>query len=248
MSEPAPWSSMMMVRAAPRPPRSRAVGLALAGVAIAALVFALFADRWLEGDAARLTVSLHDKGYVWGPEHDVRIGLRSMTVCPGARCDSLGYGSLPAAWPEALLGADGGLGGGTAIEAIAEQIDVATPASREEAAVVAGEMFHWSGAFIPMARTVLIALVIAVICLALSAGLVAAGKRGRFPIYPTTPAVMALAVALVAGCILVAHSPGPSGYVGIGPCYWAFGVGVVTGVLAAIWLSPHLHPKDEDWS
>jgi hypothetical protein len=248
MSEPTPWSSMMMVRAAPRPARSRAVGLALAGVAIAALVFALLADRWLEGDDAQLTASFRDKGYVWGPEHDVRIGLRSMTVCPGAQCASLGYAGLPAAWPEALLGAHGRSGGGTAIDAIIDDIDAVTPASRDEIAVVVGEMFHWSGAFIPMARTVLIALVIAVICLALSAALVAAGKRGRFPIYPTTPAVMALAVALVAGCIMVAHSPGPSGYVGIGPCYWALGVGVVTGILASIWLSPHLHPKDDDWS
>lgn len=60
---------------------------------------------------------------------------------------------------------------------------------------------------------------------------------------PTTVALLAMFVALIAGCVFVATKPGGVGAVGVGWGFWAFGVAVITGMTGTIMIGKQLGPK-----
>jgi len=71
----------------------------------------------------------------------------------------------------------------------------------------------------------------------------------KFPMAPTTLALLAMTVALITGCVFVATKPGGVGTVGVGWGFWAFAVAVITGMLGAIMTAKGLAAKatDAEW-
>ncbi|HPH66762.1 MAG TPA: hypothetical protein PLF40_13485 [Kofleriaceae bacterium] len=71
----------------------------------------------------------------------------------------------------------------------------------------------------------------------------------KFPMAPTTLALLAMTVALITGCVFVATKPGGVGAVGVGWGFWAFAVAIITGMLGAIMIAKGLAAKaaDAEW-
>lgn len=90
----------------------------------------------------------------------------------------------------------------------------------------------------------LIALAIAALLTA--AGFAWAHKRIGWPVMPTTIAFLGVALALVTGCLFAALKPGPPGYIGVGPGFAAFGLGVLFGLWSSVMLARLVRPADPD--
>lgn len=113
-------------------------------------------------------------------------------------------------------------------------------------AVQAGDELRVSGVWTTLGWITLGCAALAALSLLVGAGLVLAKKRIMWPIMPTTTAILGVAVGLITGCVFVATKPGPPGYVGVHLGFWAFGAGVVLGIVAALMLNKLLRPYDPD--
>ena len=101
------------------------------------------------------------------------------------------------------------------------------------------------GAFVTAGWVASIALWLAAAALVLSAGLALAGRFVFRPIAPTSVALLAIAVALIAGCLFVALAPGRPVF-GIAYGFFVFGGGVVGGLASSIMLG-RLRPHEPEW-
>ena len=181
--------------AAPAKRPNRIVALAIAVAAIACLGFAAFTDRWLEG-----------------PQVDVHFGLRTMTRCAGAQCESIGNGEFVSAM--------------RGLEGVGEH---AAPS-----------------VFAPAGWVTFVACLFAIAGLLAAVALAAARKRPTLPVTPTTIALLAIMLALVAGCVFVATNPDPVGLIGVSLSFYAFGAGCILGMLGAQMLAKVNRPLDPD--
>ena len=103
-----------------------------------------------------------------------------------------------------------------------------------------------SSAFAPVGLIAFVVCFVAAGGLVAGAALVLARKRPELPIAPTTIAILAIMVALVTGCVFVATKPGPTGFVGVGLGFWAFGIGNVLGIAGAQLTAKAIRPRDPD--
>jgi len=113
------------------------------------------------------------------------------------------------------------------------------------AAFLRGYAGHVSGAFTAAGWVTSIALWIAAAALALSAGLALARRFVYRPIAPTSLALLAVAVALIAGCVFVATAPGRPVF-GIAYGFFVFGGAVIGGLVSSILLG-RMRPHEPEW-
>jgi hypothetical protein len=105
-----------------------------------------------------------------------------------------------------------------------------------------------SGAFVPMGWTTFIVALLAAFGLAAAAVYGGLERAPRWPIAPTTIALLGVMIGLITGCVFVATKPGPAGMVGVGLSFWIFGVGCVMGVAGAQLIAKLNRPPDEEWT
>jgi hypothetical protein len=103
-----------------------------------------------------------------------------------------------------------------------------------------------SAAFAPAGLATFGLLAVASAALTISVLLAIAGIRRSPPVAPTTVALLALTLGLIAGCIFVATKPGAVGWVGVGLGFWVFGGSTVLGISAAQLLARVNRPPDPD--
>jgi hypothetical protein len=103
-----------------------------------------------------------------------------------------------------------------------------------------------SSAFAPMGWATLVASLLAALGLVGAAALAFANKRPDLPMTPTTIALLGIMIGLITGCVFVATKPGPTGFVGVGLSFWAFGIGAVGGIAGAQILAKVNRPEDPD--
>jgi hypothetical protein len=246
----------------PKKPEHRTLAIALAYVAVAALVFAAFTNRWLYAGATQLQIRDGDLVIPVGGHgvHEVGFGLRTMFECKQGDCEALTNRELLDHWVVAELSARYVLGetvgddltaaGGDPHALDAQRVAITDPIhpDRELQRLLTYEKQAYvsSSTFVTFGWITLIALVIAAISLATAATLVVAKKRVALPIMPTTTALLGVGVALITGCLFVATKPGPPGYVGVGISFFAFGAGVILGLWSTLYLNKLLRPADPD--
>ena len=100
--------------------------------------------------------------------------------------------------------------------------------------------------FAPTGWVTFVACLLAIAGLLAAAALAAARKRPTLPITPTTIALLALMVALVAGCVFVATNPDPVGVIGLSYSFYVFGAGCLLGIVGAQLLAKVNRPPDPD--
>jgi hypothetical protein len=105
---------------------------------------------------------------------------------------------------------------------------------------------YTSGAFEPMGWATFVEIFVAIAGLAAAAVIAAARKQPQLPIAPSTVAFIVTALALITACIFVATKPGGSTFVAVGPSFWVFGGGVITGIVASQLLARVNRPDDPD--
>jgi hypothetical protein len=105
-----------------------------------------------------------------------------------------------------------------------------------------------SSAFVPMGWTTFIVALLGALGLVAAAAYGALKRAPRWPIAPTTIALLGVMIGLITGCVFVATKPGPAGMVGVGLSFWIFGVGCVMGIAGAQLLAKVNRPPDEDWT
>lgn len=217
-----------MTDRAKKPPDNRWLAVILAIAAACALGYAAFSKQWLYNPR---TTGHEEVGF--GP-------LGSSTCIDhgedagGKQCMTMTLSEHAALWKRELA-------------EIRENAKRSPGDLQVQAfAAQAAEQLKMSSAFVPFAWITLIACGIAALSLIIAAGLVAGGRHVQWPIMPTTTAILALAVALITGCIFVALKPGPAGYVGVNNGFFAYGGGTIVGIAAALMLNKLLRPRDEE--
>lgn len=256
----------------PAKPERRAVALIVAGLAVVALAFACFSSTWLY--AERTQLQLHEDNKLpltIGPVHEAAFSLRGFETCitrDGATsCESMSNAELLEAWRREVLAARF-----VAQEPVLDEVRATFDEKRYRELVArrtlaAGSPDSTSNELLAMAQRDLLiakrvyatssvfpvlgwitfaACLIAVLSLAAATLIVIAKKRVRLPVMPTTTALLGVLVALGAGCVYVAVKPGPPGYVGVGPGFFVFGVGVVLGLYSSLVLDKLMRPHDPD--
>ena len=199
----------------------RIVALVLSGIAILTLGYAALSKRWLYNPRT-MDLSL-----------ELGFGLRGNFQCEHEeppRCRDLTNGELVAEWR-------------AEVERVRERMrdDPNNPTG----AMIA-EQLRTSGGFAPAGWIAFAACGITILSLLVSAALVAARKRPHLPISPTTTALLGTIAALVAGCVFIALKPGPVGLVGINFGFYAFALGVLAAMAAALMSNQLLRPPDVD--
>jgi hypothetical protein len=205
------------------PPDRKLVAVLLAVVAAAALAYSCIATTWLYNPRNK-------------QHFEVGYGLTQMFECEltSHECRAMSNSAFAAEWAKQL-------------EEIRERAkkDPADPMT-QSFAVQAAEELKVSGVWTTLGWITLVCAALAALSLLTCAGLVLAKKRVMWPIMPTTTAILGIAIGLITGCVFVATKPGPPGYVGVHLGFWAFGAGVITGIVAALMLNKLLRPYDPD--
>lgn len=171
----------------------------------------------------------------WG--EDVHIGLRSFTRCKQERCVSITNPVL--------------------MDVLDHDIELIKQKNRELPAGRQLTVPHppWHG-FPVVGMITFVASLIAAAGLTTGAVLALARQRRALPIMPTTVAVLALAIAIICGCIFVATKPEIFNYesllaphapledIIVGWSFILFGGGAVTGLAAVFPLNRQIRPID----
>ena len=197
------------------------VAVVLAIVAAAGMAYACIAQSWLHNPRTKQQLT-------------VGFGLLSNYECQGEECTRMSNRELVAAWQKQL--AD--------VRERAKQ-DAADPQTQAFVAQAMQEL-KVTSAFPTLGYVTLGCAALAALSLLACAGLVLAKKRVAWPIMPTTTAILGIAVGLITGCVFVALKPGPPGYVGVHLGFFAFGAGVIVGIIAALMMNKLLRPHDPD--
>lgn len=207
-----------------KPPDRRILGIILALVAACALGYACVAKAWLYNPRNKALM-------------EVGFGLVSNFECEtegSSDCRKITNSDLVEEW-------------GKQLEKIKKEAkDSPSDLSVVAFAAKAEEELRAPPAFPILGWITLVTCGIGAVSLLACALLALAKKRVHWPIMPTTTAILGIAIGLVTGCVFVAMKPGPPGYVGVSLGFWAFGVGVVVGVAAALMINKHLRPLDDD--
>lgn len=248
----------------PMPP---IVVIILGSVAALALGFSLFSHSWLYADATQLQYR-DDSGmmYTQGRVHEMAMGLRSLERCSsdGKVCEAMGHGTLLDDWDRelirarfmadepvedearSLLGEDEL----TTLKARRASDRAGDPARSLELAqkqlIIAKRVYTSSGTWQTFGLITWIAVLLATLSLITAVAIVAAKRRVRLPVMPTTTALLGVLIALITGCLFVATKPGPAGYVGVGLGFFLFGAGVVLGLWSSLALNKLMRPHDPD--
>ncbi|MBA3503055.1 MAG: hypothetical protein H0T65_22020, partial [Deltaproteobacteria bacterium] len=207
-----------------KPSDNRVIAIIVCLAAAAALAYACIATSWLYNPRNK-------------QHFEVGFGLTRMFECEvadGGECKSSSNAAFESEW-KALL-AD--------IRERAKKDPADTQA--QEFAVGAAKELRVSGAWTTLGWITLGCAALAALSLLACVALVLAKKRIAWPILPTTTAILGLAIGLVTGCVFVALKPGPPGYVGVHLGFFAFGAGVLTGLLGALMMNKLLRPHDPD--
>jgi hypothetical protein len=217
---------------------ARVLFTVLALVAAGALAFGLITQRWLVVDKQQLQVELGSNYLSWGPRHDLRVGLRSMTICFRDRtCTEIQNTDTPVAWQRALVMHDRAPSTESLYDLVAAELGMISNLDTDRAQTLARELLASSTGFAVWGWITFVGCALGLVSLVLTALIATTGKRIAWPVMPTTTAVLGLAVALICGCVFVVTRPGPGAYTTVEAGFWALGVGVVGGVVAAIKLS-----------
>ena len=204
-----------------KPADSKLFAVLLAAVAAGALVYACYAT-WLYNPRNK-------------QHFEVGFGLTSMFECELAgECRAMSNSTFAAEWKQQLA----------EIRKRAKE-DPADPQT-QAFAIQAQTELKVSPAWTTLGWITIGCAMLGALSLFASAVLVLAGRRIRWPIMPTTTAILGIAIGLITGCVFVATKPGPPGYVGVGLGFWVFGAGVVVGIGAALMLNKLLRPHDPD--
>ena len=212
---------------ATKKPDHKVLGLALALVAAAAFTYACVVSTWLYNPRNKVF-------------YEVGFGLTSTFECApsidGAKgpCRSMSNRALVDTWHEQLA-------------EIRERVkDDQADLQNQVFVAQAADELRASNAFPALGWITLVCAALAALSLFTCVALVLAKKRVAWPIMPTTTAILGIAVGLIVGCVFVALKPGPPGYVGVGMGFWAFGIGVIAGIVSTLMLNKLLRPHDPD--
>lgn len=205
------------------------VALTLAIAAAAALVYACVAQSWLYNPRTK-------------QHFEVGFGLLSNFECEldpsdaaaKGECRAMSNSELVASWQKQLA----------EVRERAKE-DPADP-TLQAFVMKATDELKVSGAWPALGYITLGCAALAALSLLVCAGLVLAKKHVAWPIMPTTTAILGTGIGLIVGCIFVALKPGPSGYVGVHLGFFAFGAGVLAGLVAALMMNKLLRPHDPD--
>jgi hypothetical protein len=241
----------------------RELALILAFVSAAALVFAAFSQQWLHAERTQLQSRNGELVIVVGGIHEVGFGLRSRFLCePDGPCNTMTNAELMELAQQVDLRTRFMLH-----EPVDDELKQADPAGyaaavhdrdeldspdnvghdREVAELTATKhVSKFTSAFWVFGWVTLVAISIAALSLVLACVMVLAKREFVWPVMPSTTALLAIAVALISGCVFAALKPGPAGYVGVGIGFLAFGIGVVSGLWSSVMLAKLLRPADPD--
>ncbi len=103
-----------------------------------------------------------------------------------------------------------------------------------------------SGAFAPMGWVTFGLALVAGLALLWGAFVVYQNKRPELPISPASISLLSLMVVMITACVFVATKPGGPGFVGVSIGFWAFGAGLVCGIIAAQLIAKLIRPVDPD--
>lgn len=103
-----------------------------------------------------------------------------------------------------------------------------------------------SGAFAPMGWVTFGLALLAGIGLLWGAFVTYQNKRPELPISPSSISLLSLMGAMITGCVFVATKPGGPGFVGVSLGFWAFGAGLVCGIIGAQMVAKLIRPIDPD--
>jgi hypothetical protein len=103
-----------------------------------------------------------------------------------------------------------------------------------------------SAAFAPMGWVTFGLALIAGLALLWGAFVTYRNKRPELAMSPPSIALLSLMVCMITACVFVATKPGGPGFVGVSLGFWAFGGGLVAGIVAAQMTAKLIRPVDPD--
>ena len=205
-----------------KPADNRVLAILVSLAAAAALAYACVSTTWLYNPRNK-------------QHFEVGFGLTRMFECELAgECKRLSNAAFASEW-KALL-AD--------IRKRAQEDPADTQA--QAFAIQAQTELKVAGAWTTLGWITLGCAALAALSLLACVVLVLGKKRVAWPIMPTTTAILGTAIGLITGCIFVALKPGPPGYVGVHLGFFAFGGGVIAGLVGALMMNKLLRPYDPD--
>lgn len=157
---------------------------------------------------------------------------RSWVARPGLE-GGLGFGPMGCHGCGAIVGDTGNMSNGAFISAMREQLG-----SEADRAT--------SGAFAPMGWVTFGLSLLAGLALVWGAFVTYKNKRPELPISPASIALLALMAGMITACVFVATKPGGPGFVGVSIGFWAFGGGLVCGIISAQMIAKLIRPVDPD--
>jgi len=103
-----------------------------------------------------------------------------------------------------------------------------------------------SAAFAPMGWVTFGLSLLAGLALLWGAFVTYKNKRPELSVSPPSITLLSLMVAMITACVFVATKPGGPGFVGVSMGFWAFGGGLVMGIVAAQMIAKLIRPVDPD--
>jgi hypothetical protein len=103
-----------------------------------------------------------------------------------------------------------------------------------------------SAAFAPMGWVTFGLALLAGLALLWGAFVAYQNKRPELSVSPPSIALLALMVGMITACVFVATKPGGPGFVGVSLGFWAFGGGLVAGIVGAQMIAKMIRPVDPD--
>ncbi|MGE0400406.1 MAG: hypothetical protein AB7T06_27065 [Kofleriaceae bacterium] len=158
---------------------------------------------------------------------------RSWVERPGLMGNGVGFGPIGCHDCGMIVGESGNLSNGAFVAAMRTQLG-------SEAEKLT------SSAFAPMGWITFGLSILAGLALLWGAFVTYQNKRPELPISPPSIALLALMVGMITACVFVATKPGGPGFVGVSIGFWAFGAGLVAGIVGAQMIAKLIRPVDPD--
>lgn len=103
-----------------------------------------------------------------------------------------------------------------------------------------------SAAFAPMGWVTFGLALVAGLALLWAAFVAYQNKRPELAVSPPSIVLLSLMVCMITACVFVATKPGGPGFVGVSIGFWAFGAGLVCGIIGAQMIAKLIRPVDPD--